>query len=136
MTRQLMKTNIRVVIYPRREGDYGYVSISGVGTPKSNERHEITEADRIAAEVERHVDDYSQVSVEYDYETRCGTDSYSVNRDGNGLGEWPNCCVADQGEFYADHRAELDEWFFAHGMDDPDYLAEFRAGHHWKDGNA
>jgi hypothetical protein len=124
--RRVLKTNIRVVVHPRREGHYGWATIGGVGTPESHERHEMEEAERIHAQIKRHVDDFEQVSIAYDYATYC-RDGLTVDREGRGLDQWPNCCSADQQEFYDGHASEDDDWFFAHGMEDPDYLDEFRA---------
>ena len=124
MSRTRFKDDIRIVVYPRSEGDYGWMSISGVGTPESNARHFEAEAERIVSEIRRHVDAPGQVSIAYERKVRCSHcgDEEPVKE----IGRWPECCTAEQSEFFAAHSNEADEWFFDQGMDDPDYLAEFR----------
>ena len=125
MTRAPFKDDIRIVIYPRSEGDYGWISIGNVGTPETNARHLETEAGRIMSEIRRHVDAPGQVSIAYNRRLRC-----SYCGDVEPLQEqdrWPECCSAEQSEFFAAHSGKADAWFFDRGLDDADYLAEFRA---------
>lgn len=125
MSRKIIKDDIRIVIFPRREGDFGLFSISGRGTPESNARYVEREAERIVAEINRHVDFPGQVSTAYEKValcTYCGaTEELST------IDRWPECCDAEQMEFYREHAAESDQWFEEHGMDEPEFLAEFRA---------
>lgn len=131
MTRTVRKTNIRVVIEPRREGDYGFIILSPRNrTPESEERYGMAEAERIVSEVKRHVDDFSDVRIKFDQQTFCSTSEWTVDDEGNSLGRWPACCGTDQYDFFKEHESESDEWFAERGMDDPAYLAEFRAGDH------
>ncbi len=128
MTRVMFKDDIHVVVEPRREGDFGVFSIGGYGTPESNEKHLEQEAKRIVQDIRRHVDDVSNVYVVFETKVRC-SHCGDVELFGT-TSLWPDCCGAEQREFYAAHEEESDEWFYEHGMGDPDYLEEFRAGFH------
>lgn len=124
MPRTVRKTNIRVTVYPRSPWNFGN------RTPESIERAELDQAEQILADIRRHVDNYGQAMLTYDLVTYCSTYEWEEDSEGNALDKWPNCCSDDQYEFYAKHAAESDEWFAEHGMNDPEYLAEFRAGLH------
>ena len=128
MTRNVRKTNVRVVLEPSRTFTFR------ISTPEETERHALREAERIVEEVRRHVDDVGSAGVHYDLETFCSTREWAVDDYGDSLGRWPECCGDDQADFYNDHKDESDDWFTKHGMTDPEYLQEFRAGHHQRAG--
>ncbi|MFZ2718746.1 MAG: hypothetical protein WAZ12_03075 [Candidatus Absconditicoccaceae bacterium] len=125
MSRKVFKDDIRVVIYPRHEGDFGMFSTTRYGTPESNAKFAEDEAERIVAEINRHVDFPGQVSTAYEKRTRCS--HCGDVGELSSPGWWPECCDAERVEFYSEHATESDQWFIDHGMDDPAYLAEFRA---------
>lgn len=126
--RKLVKKEIRVTVYPRSRTDFGWASFSNRDTPEETEEYEMRAVQDIMQEINRHVDGVGNAYVEWDLVTVCGHHGYVD--DGNVLNQWPQCCFEDQKEFYQEHRDETDEWFVEHGMDDLDYLDEFRAGEH------
>lgn len=126
MSRTQFKDDIAVTITPRHEGDFGFMSMSGVGTPESNAAHALSEAERLLSEVKRHVDAFSDARVTYKIRTRC-EHCGNVEDLAPGPPRWPDCCDAEQMEFLAAHSRETDEFFIARGMTDPEYLAELRA---------
>lgn len=123
--RKLREEDIRVVVTPRRDVDYGWMSMS-VRDPERNANHMREEAERIVNEIRRHVSDFADVRVESTPVTVCGSDPWVIDDNGNTTRWWPNCCFVDQQEYFDMHAHESDDWFDAHGMDDPDYLQEFR----------
>ena len=123
--RSTRRENIRVVVTPRQEGDFGWMSVS-IGNPQSNSEHMRAEADRIVAEIRRHVDGIAGVGVIWETITVCGNDEYRIDAAGDSTRWWPECCTADQQEYFDLHAHESDEWFAEHKMSDPGYLQEFR----------
>lgn len=128
--RKVVKQEIRVTVYPRSRTDFGWASFSNRDTPEETEKYEMRAVQDIMQEINRHVDGVGSAHVEWDLVTVCGYDNYCVDDDGNVLGQWPGCCIQDQIEFFNEHQDKDDEWFMGHGMDDLDYLDEFRAGKH------
>jgi hypothetical protein len=105
------KNNIRVVVEARRLGDWGFASMSGVGTPESREKHLLTECERIVREVNRHVEGISTAAVvcdlvtvcefcENDWADSCINETDSTAEYPVGL---PVCCVLAQDEWNANH---------------------------------
>jgi len=96
-----MKDNFRVVIIPRRLGDFGGISMSDSffykQTPEDQKRYERDQEDRaneIAAQAKRHCDEVSRVDVEYDQAEVCEHCGYrwgEERSDYNG-----GCCEKDQ----------------------------------------
>ena len=127
--RKVVKQDFRVTVYPRSRTDFGWASISNHDSPAEKEKYEKKAADEILREINRHVDNISNAHVEYETITYC-RDGWTSDAEGNSLNRWPECCFEDQKEFYQEYEDESDEWFFEHGMDDPGYLDEFRAGEH------
>ena len=97
------KENFRVVVEPKRLGDFGFVSTSdcllyGDG-PEAQKRIEAEYAERcqgIAAEVKRHVDNVAWAAVEYDQGYACEyCGSTWTERSDNYNG---GCCTRDEDE--------------------------------------
>lgn len=68
------KTNFRVVVEPRRLGDYGYVRTSDTAFGRSIadvERDYEERCEGIAQDIKRHADNIGRVSVECDSEEQC-----------------------------------------------------------------
>ncbi|WP_202844739.1 hypothetical protein [Luteimonas saliphila] len=94
------RTNFRVVIEPRRLGNFGSISVSDsffYRGPLADERIAQEYDDRcreIAEQVRRHVDNVSHTSVEFDQEPvcqHCGSTWTESSDDYNG-----GCCAADE----------------------------------------
>lgn len=99
--RQAMKTvkqnNYRVVIEPRRLGDFGFMSTSdGLFCSGEDDRQAQyrERCEEIAQDVKRHVDQVGSVSVESDQYSvcaHCGANWTEIGSDYNG-----GCCAADE----------------------------------------
>lgn len=72
------KTDFRVVVYPRRLGDYGIVSMSDsvLHKPDEIEKEYLERCDDIAEEIKRHVDQVGGVHVEFDTTETCSHCGY------------------------------------------------------------
>ncbi len=92
-----IKDNFRVVVEPRRLGDFGSVSVSDSFFGQNKERIAADYLDRceeIAAEIKRHVDNVRYVSVEFDQGhvcEHCG-DRWTEESDSYNGG----CCSKDE----------------------------------------
>lgn len=94
------KTNIRVEVYPRSPGDFGFASIGGMSR---SEQEELRLCEEIAQQIRRHVDELPSrgnrgVDVVYETETVCSHCGYSWEEDENG----PLCCSKAQEEWDAE----------------------------------
>lgn len=91
MAKIIRKSNFRVVIEPKRLGDYGSVrtSDSFLRKPEQIEKDYQRRCEDMVEEIKRHVDNVAGVEVEYDTEEVCGHCGYEwiVDEDGT-----PNCC--------------------------------------------
>ena len=65
-----MKTNFRVVIYPRRIGDYGYVSVRDdfFNTKEQVEKGYQERCEHIMDDIKRHVDYVGDIEILWDEE--------------------------------------------------------------------
>jgi hypothetical protein len=111
MSGVLRKNNIHVAVEARAQGNYGFMSISGVGTRESNEAHLLRESNRIVAGIRRHIDDIEGVAVVYDrvvecefcdeeWEGSCTTEL--TESPGEPLG-MPICCDTAQEEWWREN---------------------------------
>lgn len=69
-----VKTNFKVVIEPRRLGNYGFVSVSDNFTGRSSEqiaKDYEKRCEEIIDQVKRHVDNVGYVGIENDSSERC-----------------------------------------------------------------
>lgn len=88
------KSNFRVVVTPRRLGDYGSIRISdnffGNKSDEQIEKDYLNRCKDIADQIKRHVDDVDSVEVDYDAEepvcSHCNLD-WDIDEDG-----CPTCC--------------------------------------------
>lgn len=70
----IKKSNFRVVIEPRRLGDYGYARVSDSFTGRSEEqiaKDYQERCEQIIDEIKRHVDNVGWTGVEFDSEEIC-----------------------------------------------------------------
>lgn len=68
MAKKLNRTDFRVVVYPRRPGNYGWVHIGGV-TRSEKESENLCES--IKQDIRRHVDDIQNIEINWDSEKVC-----------------------------------------------------------------
>lgn len=69
--KKTIRENFRVVIEPRRLGDFGFVSMSDSMASRDPERDMRERCEEIAAQVKRHVDNVSDASVVCDERAEC-----------------------------------------------------------------
>jgi hypothetical protein len=100
MSKVIKKSNFRVVVEPKRLGDYGSVrtSDSFLRKPDQIEKDYQRRCDEIAEQIKRHVDNVDRVEVEYDEEFTCSHCNQEWEADGSGC---PTCCEKAEQEFEA-----------------------------------
>jgi hypothetical protein len=100
MAKVIKKSNFRVVVEPKRLGDYGGIrtSDSFLRKPDQIEKDYQRRCDEIAEEIKRHVDNVGSVEVNYDTEEVCGHCQREWEVDDEGC---PTCCDKAIQEFEA-----------------------------------
>jgi hypothetical protein len=100
MAKVIKKSNFRVIVEPKRLGDYGAVRTSDnfLRKPEQIEKDYQRRCDEIAEEIKRHVDNVGSVEVECDAEDICSHCGQEWEADGIGC---PTCCEKAEQEFEA-----------------------------------
>lgn len=97
----IKKSNFRVVVEPRRLGDFGSVRISDNFFGKTEaqvEKEYQSRCNDIEEQIKRHVDNVGSVQVEYDTDEVCSHCGSPWEQDETGM---PQCCVKAEKEFEA-----------------------------------
>jgi hypothetical protein len=94
----IKKSNFRVVVEPRRLGDYGNIKISdnALYTEQRAEKEYQRRCDEIVEQIKRHVDDVASAEVDYDAEAVCSHCGRAWEQDETGK---PQCCTKAEKEF-------------------------------------
>jgi len=105
MGKEIVKENIRVEVYAKSPGDFGFASMSGVFR---TEDEELQMCEGIARDIRRHVDDLpsrgnSGVNVVYDTREYCEFCENTWEVDENGE---PICCSRAANEFKETKKKE------------------------------
>ncbi len=68
------KSNFRVIVEPKRLGDFGSIRVSDsfFRNEAQIEKDYIRRCNEIVEQIKRHVDEVDSVQVEYDVDTVCG----------------------------------------------------------------
>lgn len=96
----IKKTNFRVVVEPRRLGDYGALRTSDTAFGRTEEQVEKDykrRCEEIAEQITRHVDNVSSVDVDYDTDAYCSHCGYGWEVDPET--KEPVCCNTAIEEF-------------------------------------
>ena len=99
------RSNFRIIVTPKRLGDFGAIRVSDNFFGQSEERIEkdyMRRCDDIADQIKRHVDEVDSVEVNYDVEHTCSHCKYEWEVDENGT---PICCD----EAIAEHEKSKQE---------------------------
>jgi hypothetical protein len=91
MPKIIRKSNFRVLVEPKRLGDYGSIrtSDSFLRKPEQIEKDYQRRCDDIVDQIKRHVDEVGDVSVDFDTESVCSHCGREWEEDENGE---PVCC--------------------------------------------
>lgn len=105
--KQITKSNFRVVVSPRRLGDYGSIRVSDSffgRDPKQIEKDYLSRCEEIVSQINRHVDEVGYVEIESDEQETCSFcgHEWSVSEDDKDP-DWPKgtpfCCQRAIDEF-------------------------------------
>lgn len=88
MKKLLVRDNFRVEVVPRHWGS-------------ATEQQKMDDAQAIAKQIHRHIDDIDTVSVDWDGKTVCGHCGLDWEEDEDGV---PCCCRAAQVDFEKEHE--------------------------------
>lgn len=98
MAKIFKKSNFRVLVEPKRLGNYGSVRTSDnfLRTEQQVEKDYQRRCDEIVEQIKRHVDDVDSANVEYDSDPVCSLCGSPWEQDENGM---PLCCEKAEKEF-------------------------------------
>lgn len=111
MKHVVRKEDIHLAVWPRHNGNFGFVHMSPRGTPEEQERHLIAECERIAGEIARHVDDVAGTATVWDTRYECGYCGTDTTNEPNRTD--PSCYIGCC-------QQEIDDWFAERPELDPD----------------
>lgn len=97
MGKKVLSTNYRVVIEPRRLGNFGSVSCSDSLIERDEEKRQklyLERCEEIAADVKRHVDNVGSVYIDSDDASVCEHCGWAWTEDGNTYNG--GCCDEDE----------------------------------------
>lgn len=92
MAKIIRKSNFRVVVEPKRLGDFGMIKISDDHfgqTPDRIEKDYMARCKEIVDQIKRHVDEVDRIDIDFDTEEFCSHCNYGWELDENDV---PLCC--------------------------------------------